>query len=362
MRLVFCLLLAAGAHAQPALEAGAAPFAAGRYAEALAAFEAAEADLAGYPPLALWQGLARYGAAGAPTAMSDDAFWTAQSDVGRANTADRVWGTAATFLKGLLYWRAGDATGAADWFEWCDDGDLASGACAQALADVLAGQPAPPLARWPELAELPGRPGAAPPADPLAAPPGTEVATPPTGGGFPRFARGHTVLVNTSGTLWGRGVVEEVGEAGTFSEGMYLVEGDDVYRGWYWHGDVEAPDREPAWTDHYVGRWDVRIPGAITTRSDGRVRTTTVSSGMRLPPLEVFPDGTYAWATDDGVIRGTWVPRDGVPGIVLLRGDEGSDWTLYPNSDRSSTATFGTDLIILSSPTATYRDAHRIQD
>ncbi|PAP77976.1 hypothetical protein [Rubrivirga marina] len=362
MRFVLALAVVAGAHAQPALEAGAAPFADDRYAEALAAFEAAEADLAGYPPLTLWQGLARYGAAGAPTSMSADAFWTAQSDLGRANTADRIWGTAVTFLKGLLYWRAGDAASAADWFEWCAPDGLAAASCAQALADVQAGQPAPPLARWPELVELPGRAGAAPPADPLAAPPGAEPAAPPPGGGFPRFGRGHVVLVNTAGPLWGRGVVEEVGEAGTHSEGMYLIEGDDVYRGWYWHGDVEAPDREPVWTDHYVGRWDVRIPGAITTRTDGSTRTTTVSGGMRLPPLEVFPDGTYAWATDDGVIRGTWIPRDGLPGIVLLRGDEGADWTLYPNSDRSSTETFGTDLIILNSPTATYRDAYRIRD
>lgn len=356
-------LAAASASAQPALERGAALLAAGQPAEALAAFDAGAADLAGYPPLHLWRGLARYAAAGAPANSFDDAYWAAQNELHKANTADDIWGTATTFLKGLLYWRTGDASGAKSWFEWCEPDKIASAACAQALADVQAGRPAPPLTDWPALAELPGRAGAAPPADPLAAPPGAgALPTPEDTGTFPRFARGHQVLVHTAGPLWGEGTVLEVGEAGTHSEGMYLVEGEGVYRGWYWHGDVAAPEPEPAWTDHYLGTWNVRIPMAMTTRTEGTQRTTTITGGMRLPPLRVNPDGTYTWVTDDGVIGGFWIPRDDAPGVILLDGEGGVDWTLYPNSDRSSTEVFGTDLIILNTPTRTYYDAYRIVD
>lgn len=100
---------------------------------------------------------------------------------------------------------------------------------------------------------------------------------------------------------------------------------------------VVLPNEQPA-TDFFIGKWDVRISGAITSSEEGGKRTTTVSGGMKLPPLEIKADGTYTWVySNKKIIRGRWIPRDGVPGITILKGLDGLDWTVY-----ETTEAFGT--------------------
>ena len=59
---------------------------------------------------------------------------------------------------------------------------------------------------------------------------------------------------------------------------------------------------------------------------------------MRLYPLEIKPGGTYAWRVSaNKLITGKWIPRKGVPGITILKGIDGLDWTVY-----ETTEAFGT--------------------
>lgn len=88
----------------------------------------------------------------------------------------------------------------------------------------------------------------------------------------------------------------------------------------------------------FIGKWDVRIRGAITSSDQDNKRTTTVSGGMRLYPLEIKAGGTYAWrVSSNRVITGKWAPRQGVPGITIFKGIDGLDWTVY-----ETTEAFGT--------------------
>lgn len=88
----------------------------------------------------------------------------------------------------------------------------------------------------------------------------------------------------------------------------------------------------------YIGRWEVRITGATSTFSNGADAYRRFSSGMKLPPLEIRPDGTYLWNLPSGTpISGRWLPRKGVPGITLLKGVDGKDWTLFEKTEGYAT-------------------------
>lgn len=61
---------------------------------------------------------------------------------------------------------------------------------------------------------------------------------------------------------------------------------------------------------------------------------TRYGSGMKLPPLEINSDHTYVWRVlPKKTIRGRWISRDGAPGIVLLNGIDGGNWTLYEKTE-----------------------------
>lgn len=90
--------------------------------------------------------------------------------------------------------------------------------------------------------------------------------------------------------------------------------------------------------DFFVGKWAVFISGATSTFVKGGDLYRRFSSGASLPPLEIRGDGTYTWRSDKGkVIRGQWKPREDVPGITILKGLDGKDWTVYESTEGYAT-------------------------
>jgi|GEM_PF-4880210 len=95
---------------------------------------------------------------------------------------------------------------------------------------------------------------------------------------------------------------------------------------------VIAPNEKFS-NDFFIGKWEVFVSGATyTTVEQGKVYLN-VSGGMKLPPLEIKANGTYTWVSDKKVINGVWKPRQDVPGITLLNGLDGLDWTVYENTE-----------------------------
>jgi hypothetical protein len=125
---------------------------------------------------------------------------------------------------------------------------------------------------------------------------------------------------------------------------------------------VLAPDKKINY-DFFIGKWDVRISGAYHTRVAEDKKITTVSGGMKLPPLEIKSDGTYSWSTSNNrVIKGVWKPRDGLPGITIIKGLDGLDWTVYESTEGFATSKDTKDEIRFHNiPTSTgYYVANRI--
>lgn len=90
--------------------------------------------------------------------------------------------------------------------------------------------------------------------------------------------------------------------------------------------------------DFYIGKWDVRINGAITTVARDGELYRRYSGGMKLPPLEINSDHTYVWRISPSkIIRGKWEDRKDAPGIVLLNGIDGGNWTLYEKTEGFAT-------------------------
>ncbi|MCC9165526.1 hypothetical protein [Pontibacter harenae] len=88
----------------------------------------------------------------------------------------------------------------------------------------------------------------------------------------------------------------------------------------------------------FVGKWEVHVGGATSTFTKNGDLYRRFSGGMKLPPLEIKANGTYTWVTLDGkVVRGKWVNRAGVPGIVLLKALDGLDYTLYEKTEAFAT-------------------------
>ena len=87
--------------------------------------------------------------------------------------------------------------------------------------------------------------------------------------------------------------------------------------------------------DFFVGNWAVFVSGAASTFEKGGDLYRRFSGGARLPPLEIKADGTYVWRDPSGkTISGSWEDRkDGFPGITILKGLDGIDWTVYENTE-----------------------------
>jgi hypothetical protein len=102
--------------------------------------------------------------------------------------------------------------------------------------------------------------------------------------------------------------------------------------------NVLAPN-EKTTNEFFVGKWDVFIPAAINEFVKGDYLYRRFSPGAKLPPLQIFANGTYAWTnTDNKIVRGVWVPRKDNPGITLLKAVDGKDYTLYEKTDPYATS------------------------
>jgi hypothetical protein len=92
---------------------------------------------------------------------------------------------------------------------------------------------------------------------------------------------------------------------------------------------------DPINNSFFAGDWEVRVNGATTTFVKGNDLYRRFSGGLKLPPLQIKADGTYTWINSENqIIKGRWVPRpEGVPGIVILKGLDGMDWTVYEKTE-----------------------------
>lgn len=149
----------------------------------------------------------------------------------------------------------------------------------------------------------------------------------PSGG---QFNAGDDVLYTSGTVIWASGAEILSYDAGKRQYRLKLKSGSgDIVP---CHSVVKPGEKIN--NNFFIGRWDVRIIGATSTFERDGDLYRRYSSGMKLPPLEIKADGTYVWLTDKGTIRGTWQPRpEGVPGIVLLKGEGGLDYTLYEKTE-----------------------------
>lgn len=174
---------------------------------------------------------------------------------------------------------------------------------------------------------------------------------------------GGAVLFSTSGgERWKAGTVREIGTGER--AGLVLVFDPALNdRHWVEPSRVVRPAREAFWTGFFVGDWELNTGMAVTQRTDGRDVYRIVTGGLRLPPLRINADGTYAWRATEGgrerLVRGRWKPREDAPGIVLLGGPRDADWTLWHTSTRSTRDVLGRDEIRVSGPSYSWL-GHRL--
>lgn len=143
------------------------------------------------------------------------------------------------------------------------------------------------------------------------------------------FRQGDTVLY-TQTSVWGRGVVKGY-DAG---KRMYTLQ--DVYVSIPCHSI--APLKGPYATDFFTGTWDVRVSDALYSNEAGGKKQGNISGGMRLYRLTILPNGTYRWkVAANKTLTGRWIPRAGAPGIVILKGIDGRDWTVYETTEAFAT-------------------------
>lgn len=165
----------------------------------------------------------------------------------------------------------------------------------------------------------------------------TQTAAKTTGWAAQRFQVGDEVLYDDLGFL----VTKSVGiVVGIDSKKRQYIVRDKKDASWKYSypcyqvmGIKETPDN-----DFFIGKWEVRIIGTVTTTTKNNETYRNFSGGMKLPPLEIKADGTYNWwISNQKVIRGKWIPREGVRGITLLKALEGKDYTIYEKTEGFAT-------------------------
>lgn len=137
---------------------------------------------------------------------------------------------------------------------------------------------------------------------------------------------------------WKRGVVKEVGipidnttKQNLPKQNKYLIAPDDypTWPDWITWSQVVKPVREPFWTTWYVGEWKLGETMAVNTRVSGAYAHTEYSYKAATDALQVNANGTYKWKPEGSKeISGKWQAAADGPGIVLLNGYKGLNWTL----------------------------------
>lgn len=143
------------------------------------------------------------------------------------------------------------------------------------------------------------------------------------------FGVGESVIYRGGGPLWLSGAKVEAydPEKRTYRLRFESGSGDIVPC-----HSVGRPGRVS--NDFFIGGWEVYVGGATSTFKRGGDRYRRFGGGVKLPPLEIKADGTYVWRDSGGkVIRGKWESREAVPGITLLGGLDGKDWTVYESTE-----------------------------
>lgn len=139
-------------------------------------------------------------------------------------------------------------------------------------------------------------------------------------------------------TGWRAGVVKEVGvkeQTGRisvdYSHRKYLIDPDAYALGNDWHEwtGVVKPQRQPFWTEWFIGNWQIgEVMAHHNDVKDGK-ETDTYYYTDASESLLVSADQTYRWKELGGKITtGKWVAAKDQPGIILLKAVRGFDWTL----------------------------------
>jgi hypothetical protein len=166
---------------------------------------------------------------------------------------------------------------------------------------------------------------------------------------------GQEVLFSgTAGKTWDRGIIKSIDPVYGYNIAGWTGSYDPFF--------VVGAEREPFWTEYFIGDWRISVPMAMGAVTDGTYVYRTLSGGLRLPPLRISADGSYSWRVQQGggekLIKGRWAPNPNGPGVVLKNGEKGAAWLVYNNS---RTANSLGETIILSSDCCSHYDGSRLK-
>lgn len=171
----------------------------------------------------------------------------------------------------------------------------------------------------------------------------TDVPTPKSSPALTRWAPFGTYDVGDRvqfwlATGWRTGTIREVGPAGDYAtknvstyERKYRIADDRYSDAGDWHewSRVAGRVREPFWTSFFIGDWKLGEVMAVNTRREGQYERSEYSYHAATEALRISANGSYQWKPLGGrAVQGRWKPAEDGPGIVLLRGVDGLDWTL----------------------------------
>jgi ankyrin repeat protein len=226
--------------------------------------------------------------------------------------------------------------------------DLARAAGAMDVARMLQGGARPAPAPAAPVAQAPARPAPRvppPQAAPAPRPPAAQVppanAPAPQAGAtrwapFGTYTPGQRVQFYVP-TGWRTGTVRAVGpannsaRAGLVYEKKYEIASDKFPNNPEWTdwGLVAGVDRAPFWTNFFVGDWATGEVMAVNTRIEGSKEISEYSYHAATEGLRINADGSYLWKPlGSPEIKGRWQAAPDGPGVVLLKGYQGANWTL----------------------------------
>lgn len=175
---------------------------------------------------------------------------------------------------------------------------------------------------------------------------------------------GDKVLISrTRGKSWEPGTIKEIStDPGVSEDGtpMYMVENIAKTAQQYLDLNfITTLTRQPTWTSFFIGDWDLHAPIAAVDREIERDVYTIISGGDRFPPIRINANGTYSWVIDKNkIIKGKWIQNEDAPGILLLKGYRGVNWSVYNSSDKNNRKIFKTDYIIITDEKGMYLSNH----